>query len=109
MKRGDGTLKGEVRGNVALLLLFSAEMFLEIVHQVMKFGNVRRVGGLFALHGGNDDLMAELEFGHVGCFVRFGFSEFEALGEEVVEGFVLDRLCVRLLIRDPPGQLVGVF
>ena len=84
-------------------------MFLEIVHQVMKFGDVRRVCRLFAFHGGNNDLMAELEFGHVGCFVRFGFSEFETLGEEVVEGFVLDRLCVRLLIRDPPGQLVGVF
>ena len=92
-----------------MLLLFSAEMFLKIVHKVMKFGDIRRVGRLFALHGGNNDLMAELEFGQVGCFVRFGFSEFETLGEEVVEDFVLDRLCVRLLIRDPPGQLVGVF
>jgi drug/metabolite transporter superfamily protein YnfA len=80
MKRGDGALKGGVRDNVALLLLFSAEMFLKIVHQVMKFSDIRRVGRLFALHGGNNDLMAELEFGQVGCFVRFGFSEFEALG-----------------------------
>lgn len=82
------------RGNVNRLLLFSAEMLLEIVHQVMKFSDVRRIGGLFTLHSGNNDLMAELKFGHVGCFVRFGFSEFETLGEEIVEGLVLDRLCM---------------
>ena len=84
----------KVRGNMALLLLFGAEMFLEIVHQVVKLGHVRCVGRLFTLHGGNDDLMAELEFGHVFCFVRVGFREFETLGEEVIEGFVLDRLGV---------------
>ncbi len=79
---------------MALLLLFGAKMFLEIVHQVVKLGHVRCIGGLFALHGGNNDLMAELEFGYIGSFVRFGFSEFETLGEEVVEDLILDRLCM---------------
>lgn len=84
-------------------------MLLEGMHEVMQLGDVCGVSGLLALHRGDDDLVAELQFGHIGCLVRLGFCELEALSEEVIENFFLNRLCVGLLVGDPTGQLVGIF
>ena len=75
----------------------------------MQFFNVGGVGGLLALHCSNDDLVAELQLGHIGGLVGLSFGELQALGEEVVENLLLDCLSVGFFVGDPTGQLVGVF
>lgn len=63
---------------------------------------------MLALHGGDDDFVAKLEFFEVGLFAGFVFGQLEALGEEVVEDLFLEGLRVGFLVVDPAGELVGV-
>jgi len=60
-----------------------------------------------ALHGGDDDFVAEGELGEVGFFVCF--VGLEALGEEVVEDCFLNGLSVCFFVVGPAGDLLGVF
>jgi len=87
-------------------LFLGAEGFFEVVHEVVEGVDGGGVGGLLALHGGDDDVVAELELFEVGVLV--GVVGLEALGEEVVEDFVLHGLGVGFLVDDPTGELVGV-
>ena len=84
-------------------------MLLEVVHEVVESGDVLGVGGLLALHGGDDNLVAKGEFGEISLSVGLRFVELKALGEEVVEDFVLNGLGMRLFVDDPAGELVSVF
>lgn len=66
------------------------------------------VGGLLALHGGNDDLVAGGELFEVGFLIGVGFGELEDLGEEVVGDCFLKGLGVGLFDHNPAGDLVDV-
>ena len=50
------------------------EGLFEVVEQVVEGLDGGRVGGLFALHGGDDDLVAEGDPGNVGGLVGLGFG-----------------------------------
>ena len=74
----------------------------------MEGSNGLGIGGLFALHGGDDDFMAGGKLLKISVLVGLCFTWLEALGEEVVGDGFLDRLGVLLLIDDPTSELVRI-
>ena len=89
-------------------LFFGTEFVFELVEVVVKFFDGNEIGGLLALHGSDDDVVAKYEL--LNIFGSFGVDRggLETLGQEVVQNLVLNSLRVRLLVVDPASELVGV-